>query len=440
VSALKVVRYWEPQVETAPKKVIERLQLKRLKHMIDYVYWKSPFYGRRFREMGLHPSDVNSLDDIRKFPFTTKDDLRRHGYPYGGEFLCVPKEEVVCWHMSSGTTGVPILGGYTRHDYDVWMNLVARCYVTAGVGPGDVVMNLYGYGLFTGGLGLHESAFLVGATVIPWGTGRTQALIKSLIDFKATVMTGTPSYQYYIASLVKEMGIDVERDLHLRVTMPGAEMWTEEMRRRIEEWLGLKAKGGGARDIYGATELCGPGAGQECVYEKGFHFWIDHFLLEIIDPKTGESVEPGEEGEMVFTSLVREATPLVRYRLGDITVLDDEPCECGRVAFPRCRRVRARTDDVIHYKGVKIMPSAIQEIILRHKEILEYQVVIDKSKLPYEFVVKLEVPTTQRSSTLVERVLSEFKNSLFIEPKIEIVEPGSLPRFEGKSKRVIVKE
>lgn len=437
---MKVVRYWEPQVETAPKKVIERLQLKRLKHMIDYVYWKSPFYGRRFREMGLHPSDVNSLDDIRKFPFTTKDDLRRHGYPYGGEFLCVPKEEVVCWHMSSGTTGVPILGGYTRHDYDVWMNLVARCYVTAGVGPGDVVMNLYGYGLFTGGLGLHESAFLVGATVIPWGTGRTQALIKSLIDFKATVMTGTPSYQYYIASLVKEMGIDVERDLHLRVTMPGAEMWTEEMRRRIEEWLGLKAKGGGARDIYGATELCGPGAGQECVYEKGFHFWIDHFLLEIIDPKTGEPVEPGEEGEMVFTSLVREATPLVRYRLGDITVLDDEPCECGRVAFPRCRRVRARTDDVIHYKGVKIMPSAIQEIILRHKEILEYQVVIDKSKLPYEFVVKLEVPTTQRSSTLVERVLSEFKNSLFIEPKIEIVEPGSLPRFEGKSKRVIVKE
>jgi phenylacetate-CoA ligase len=440
VSALKVVRYWEPQVETAPKKVIERLQLKRLKHMIDYVYWKSPFYGRRFREMGLHPSDVNSLDDIRKFPFTTKDDLRRHGYPYGGEFLCVPKEEVVCWHMSSGTTGVPILGGYTRHDYDVWMNLVARCYVTAGVGPGDVVMNLYGYGLFTGGLGLHESAFLVGATVIPWGTGRTQALIKSLIDFKATVMTGTPSYQYYIASLVKEMGIDVERDLHLRVTMPGAEMWTEEMRRRIEEWLGLKAKGGGARDIYGATELCGPGAGQECVYEKGFHFWIDHFLLEIIDPKTGEPVEPGEEGEMVFTSLVREATPLVRYRLGDITVLDDEPCECGRAAFPRCRRVRARTDDVIHYKGVKIMPSAIQEIILRHKEILEYQVVIDKSKLPYEFVVKLEVPTTQRSSTLVERVLSEFKNNLFIEPRIEMVEPGSLPRFEGKSKRVIVKE
>jgi phenylacetate-CoA ligase len=440
VFALKEVRYWEPQVETAPKKVIKKLQLKRLKHMIDHVYWRSPFYGRKFREMGLHPSDVNSLEDIRRFPFTTKDDLRRHGYPHGGEFLCVPKEEVVCWHMSSGTTGVPILGGYTRRDYDTWMNLVARCYVTAGVGPGDVIMNLYGYGLFTGGLGLHESAFLVGATVIPWGTGRTQALIKSLIDFKATVMTGTPSYQYYIASLVKDMGIDVEKDLHLRITMPGAEMWTEEMRKRIEEWLGLKAKGGGARDIYGATELCGPGAGQECVYEEGFHFWIDHFLLEIIDPKTGEPVEPGEEGEMVFTTLVKEATPLVRYRLGDVTVLDDEPCECGRVAFPRCLRVRARTDDVIHYKGVKIMPSAIQEIILRHKEILEYQVVIDKSKLPYEFIVRLEVPTTQRSPALVERILSEFKNNLFIEPKIEVVEPGSLPRFEGKSKRVIVKE
>jgi len=440
VSALKDVRYWEPQVETAPKKVIEKLQLKRLKHMIDYVYWKSPFYGRKFREMGLHPSDVNSLEDIRKFPFTTKDDLRRHGYPHGGEFLCVPRDEVVCWHMSSGTTGVPILGGYTRRDYDTWMNLMARCYVTAGVRPGDVIMNIYSYGLFTGGLGFHESAFLIGATVIPWGTGRTQALIKSLIDFKATVMTGTPSYQYYIASLVKEMSIDVERDLHLRITMPGAEMWTEEMRKRIEEWLGLKAKGGGARDIYGATELCGPGAGQECVYEKGFHFWIDHFLLEIIDPKTGEPVEPGEEGEMVFTSLVKEATPLVRYRLGDITVLDDEPCECGRVAFPRCLRVRARADDVIHYKGVKIMPSTIQEIILRHKEILEYQVVIDKSKLPYDFVVKLEVLSDERSPALVERILNEFKNNLFIEPKIEIVEPGSLPRFEGKSKRVVVKE
>jgi len=437
---LKDVRYWEPQVETAPKKVIHKLQLKRLKHMIDYVYWKSPFYGRKFREMGLHPSDVNSLEDIRKFPFTTKDDLRRRGYPHGGEFLCVPREEVVCWHMSSGTTGVPILSGYTRRDYDTWMNLMARCYVAAGVGPGDVIMNIYSYGLFTGGLGFHESAFLVGATVIPWGTGRTQALIKSLIDFKATVMTGTPSYQYYIASLVKEMGIDVEKDLHLRITMPGAEMWTEEMRKRIEEWLGLKAKGGGARDIYGATELCGPGAGQECIYEKGFHFWIDHFLLEIIDPKTGEPVEPGEEGEMVFTSLVKEATPLVRYRLGDITVLDDEPCECGRVAFPRCLRVRARTDDVIYYKGVKIMPSIIQEIILRHKEVLEYQVVIDKSKLPYEFVVRLEVPRAEQSSALIGRILNEFKNNLFIEPKVEIVEPGSLPRFEGKSKRVVVKE
>ncbi|MDI9620184.1 MAG: phenylacetate--CoA ligase [Candidatus Nezhaarchaeota archaeon] len=434
------IRYWEPHVETADRKTIEKVQLKRLKYMIEYTYRRSPYYGRKFREAGLHPTDVKSLRDIGKFPFTTKDDVRGYGYPAGGDFLCVPREEVVCWHMSSGTTGTPIISGYTRHDYDTWMNLAARSYVTAGVKPGDVVMNLYGYGLFTGGLGLHESAFLVGATVIPWGTGRTQALIKSLVDFKVTVMTGTPSYQYYIASLVKDMNLDVEKELNLRVTMPGAEMWTEKMRQRIEEWLGLKAKGGGSRDIYGASELCGPGAGQECIYEKGFHFWIDHFLLEIVDPKTGEPVEAGEEGEMVFTHLVKEATPLVRYRLGDITVLDEEPCECGRMAFPRCLRVRARVDDVIHYKGIKILPSTIQEIILRHKEIIEYQVVVDKTKLPYEFIIRIEVPKSEESSLLIRRILNEFKNSLFIEPQIEVVEPGTLPRFEGKSRRVVVKE
>jgi phenylacetate-CoA ligase len=427
-------------MERISKEELERVQLGRLRYIVKYAYQRSPFYRRKFDEAGVKPADLRRLADIRKFPFTTKEDVRRFSYPYGGEFLCVPREKLVCWHMTSGTTGKPTVGPYTYRDYELWMNIMARTYIAAGVKPGDIIMNIYGYGLFTGGMGFHQSAHLVGATVIPWSAGRTDALVDTLRDFKATVMTGTPSYQYYISEVVRKRGLDPEEDLSLRVTIPGAEMWTQEMRERIEEGFALKAHGGGARNVYGATELCGPGPGQECMYENGFHFWTDHWYLEVLDPKTHEPVQSGEEGEMVVTTLTKEAMPLVRYRMGDITILDTESCACGRVAYPRCQWVRGRVDDVIHIKGTKVWPSAVQEALLEFPMVREYQIVVDRTTPVHEFIIKIELDSSQTPPGGRERIEGSLRRSLFIEPKVEFLQPGSLPRYEGKSKRVIVKE
>jgi phenylacetate-CoA ligase len=413
--------------------------------MLHYVYKNSPFYKRKFDEKKIKPDDLKSLKDIAKFPFTTKEDLRVNAYPYGGSLLCVPREKIICWHMTSGTTGTPTIGPYTIKDYELWMNVMARSYTTAGAHLGDTVMNIYGYGLFTGGMGFHQSAHLIGASVIPWGVGRTEALIKTLKDYKVTVMTGTPSYQYFIAEKAKEMGLNPEKDLSLRVTIPGAEMWTELMRKRLEEALALKQHGGGARDVYGTTEMIGPGPGQECIYENGFHFWSDHWYLEVLDPKTLEPVEPGEEGEMVFTHLTREGMPLIRYRQGDLTILDDEPCECGRKAFPRCKRIRGRTDDVIHYKGVKVFPSAVQEALFKFPQIKEYQIIVDRTKTLHDMIIKAEITpdllsNEKATSDLKEKVERELANTIFVRPTVEFASPGTLPRYEGKSRRVIIKE
>jgi len=445
MSKLEKIRYWEPSVELMPKSELQTLQLKRFKHMLRYVYKNSPFYKQKFDAQKVKPDDLKSLKDLAKFPLTTKEDLRLNSYPYGGSLLCVPREKIICWHMTSGTTGTPTIGPYTCKDYEVWMNVMARSYTAAGVRPGDIVMNIYGYGLFTGGMGFHQSAHYVGASVIPWSVGRTEALIKTMKDYKATVITGTPSYQYFIAEKVREMGLDPEKDLALRVSIPGAEMWTDVMRKRLDEGLALKKHGGGARDVYGATEITGPGAGQECAYEDGFHFWTDHFYLEIIDPKTLEPVEPGEEGEMVFTHLTREGMPLIRYRQGDLTILDDTPCKCGRQAFPRCKRVRGRTDDVIHYKGVKVFPSAVQEVLFKFPEIKEYQLLVDRTKPLHEMIIKAEIPPhllndEKTTSELKEKVERELVNTIFVRPTVELTGLGTLPRYEGKSKRIIIKE
>ena len=444
-SVKEEIRYWEPHIELTSKKNLKTLQLKRLKRMLRYVYERSAFYRKRFDESNVKPNDLKTLEDIHRFPFTTKEDLRLNAYPYGGSLLCVPREKIICWHMTSGTTGQPTVGTYTSRDYELWMNMMARTYVTAGTMRGDIVANIYGYGIFTGGLGFHQSAQLVGATVIPWSVGRTEALIKTLKDYKVTVMTGTPSYQYYIAERAKEIGIDPEKDLALRVTIPGAEIWGEEMRRRIEAELSLKKHGGGARDIYGTTEMIGPGAGVECPFEQGFHFWADHWYLEILNPETQEPVEPGEEGEIVFTHLTREGLPLIRYRQGDLTILDDEPCECGRVAFPRCKRIRGRVDDVIHFKGVKIFPSAVQEALFKFPEITEYQIVVDKTVMPYRMTVRAEVPSSLlnnegAASAYRAKVTRELANIIFVHPSVELTPTGTLPRYEGKAKRVLVKE
>ena len=430
-------RYWERGVERISRQGLKELQKRRLKSVLNYVYRQSPYYKRVFKAEKVHPSDFVELSDIGKFPFTTKDDLRQYSYPYGGDFLCVPVGKLIGWHMTSGTTGRPTVGPYTLKDHNTWMSVMARTLVTAGVRPGDILLNIYGYGLFTGGLGFHQSCHLVGAAVVPWSVGRTEPMVQAIRDFRPTVMTGTPSYQLYVLETMRKNGIDpVESSI--RVAIPGAEVWTEEMRQRIEKGYGLKAKGGGARNVYGATELLGPGSGQECEQENGFHFWTDQFFLEVLDPNTNEAVEPGEEGEMVVTTMTKEAMPLIRYRMRDLTVLDDGDCPCGRNAFPRCMWITGRVDDVIHYRGTKIWPGAIQQTMFRFPGVNDYLVEVDRSGNK-GFRITVEVATAHDTPELREKIEKEMGRTLiFISPKVSFVKEGTLPRYEGKSKRILI--
>ena len=409
-------RYYDKNAERISREGLSRLQKRRLGFILKYVYAKSPFYRRVFRASKVDPTDFRDLADIRRFPFTTKDDLRQYSYPYGGDFLCLPRRKLIGWHMTSGTTGRPTVGPYTLRDHQTWMNVMARTLVTAGVRPGDVLLNIYGYGLFTGGLGFHQSCRLVGAAVLPWSVGRTEPMVQAIQDFKPTVMTGTPSYQLYVLETLRKNGID-PTETSIRLTIPGAEVWNEEMRQRIEKGYGLKAKGGGARNVYGATELLGPGSGQECEEENGFHFWTDHFFLEVLDPETNEPVGPGEQGEMVVTTLTKEAMPLIRYRMRDLTILDDGDCACGRSAFPRCMWITGRVDDVIHYRGTKIWPGAIQQTMFKFPEVNDYLVEVDRSG-DKGFRISVEVSSASDSPDLRARVVKELGRTLiFISPR-----------------------
>jgi phenylacetate-CoA ligase len=317
------------------------------------------------------------------------------------------------------------------------MDVMARTLVTAGVRRGDILLNIYGYGLFTGGLGFHQGCRRVGAAVIPWSVGRTEAMMQIIRDFKPTVMSGTPSYLLYVLETMRKNGIDPIGS-SIRIAIPGAEVWTEQMRQRIERGFGLKKKGGGARNVYGATELLGPGSGQECEYENGFHFWTDHFYLEVLDPETNEPAGPGEQGEMVVTTLTKEAMPLIRYRLRDLTILDEGDCPCGRNAFPRCMWVTGRLDDVIHFRGVKIWPNAIQEAMFKFPEVNDYLVEVDRTG-PKGFRISVEVGSMSDTPELREKITNEVRRTLiFMAPKVEFVKEGTLPRYEGKSKRVVV--
>ncbi len=412
-------------------------QKQQLESVLEYVYEKSPFYRRQFDEARVSPRDFGDLKDIWKFPFTTKDDLRRYSYPYGGDFLCVPMRSLIGWHMTSGTTGRPTVGPYTMKDHQTWMEVMARTLVTAGVRSGDILLNIYGYGLFTGGLGFHQSCRMVGASVLPWGVGRTEAMVQAIQDFKPTAMTGTPSYQLYILETLRKNGVDPTKT-SLRVTIPGAEVWNQQMRERIESGYGLKAKGGGARNVYGATELLGPGGGQECDQENGFHFWTDHFFLEVLNPETNKPAKPGEQGEMVVTTMTKEAMPLIRYRMRDLTVLDVGDCGCGRSAFPRCMWITGRSDDVIFYRGAKIWPSAIQQAIFKFLEVNDYLVEVDRSG-PKGFRITIELASRADTTELRDRIEKEISKTLiFVSPEVSFVKEGALPRYEGKSKRVIV--
>ncbi|MFQ6090552.1 MAG: phenylacetate--CoA ligase family protein, partial [Candidatus Bipolaricaulia bacterium] len=333
--------YYNREAETIPPHRLRELQFKRLKSTIERVYHGNGYYRKKFDEKGVKPDDIRHLEGITKLPFTTKEDLF-NTYPTG--LMISSNEELVRYHMSSGTTGKPKVIPYTKNDIKIWTELMARSLAAIGITRGDVVQNGYGYGLFTGGLGIHQGAEALGATVIPIGGGGTERHLEIMRDMGSTAITCTPSYAIYLGEALHEKGID-PLSLPLKIGHHGAEPWTEEMRAQIEELWGFKEKGGGAYDIYGLSEMGGPGVASECQLKQGSHIWADHFIPEIVDPKTGEPLEPGEWGELVLTSITREAMPLIRYRVGDLTALIPEPCECGRT-HPRMEHITGRTDDM----------------------------------------------------------------------------------------------
>ncbi len=428
---------WNDEFETLPREALEALQLKRLKAVVERVYATVPFYKRKFDEAGVKPDDIKSLEDLKRLPFTTKDDLREN-YPFG--MFAVPLKQVVRVHASSGTTGKPTVVGYTKRDIDTWSELMARSLSAAGVTKEDIIQNAYGYGLFTGGLGVHYGAERIGATVIPISGGNSKRQIMIMKDFGATALTCTPSYALHLAEVAQEMGVD-PRSTNLKVGIFGAEPWTEEMRREIEETWNIKAI-----DIYGLSEIIGPGVSIECEEaQNGLHIFEDHFIAEIIDPETGENLPYGEYGELVITTLTKEAFPVIRYRTRDITRLIKEPCICGRTTV-RMDRVRGRTDDMLIIRGVNVFPSQIEEVIMSTKGVLpHYMIIVDREGTLDTLEVQVEVDEKlfsdeiRKLQQVARRLEQNIKETLGISVKVKLVEPKTLQRFEGKAKRVIDK-
>jgi len=420
--------------ESLPRKELEELQLAKLKAVCRRVYDRVPFYKKKFDELGIKPGHIKSLGEIRNLPFTVKDDLRDN-YPYG--MFATPMNEVVRVHASSGTTGKPTVVGYTRKDIDTWSDLIARCLASAGAHKGDIIHNAYGYGLFTGGLGFHYGAEKLGATVIPVSGGNTQRQILIMKDFGSTVLTCTPSYALYLADVAQEQGVDIKK-LKLRVGIHGAEPWSERMRDEIEKRVGIDAL-----DIYGLSEVIGPGVSCECIETKhGLHVYEDHFLVEVIDPETGATVAPGEQGELVFTTLSKEAFPLIRYRTKDLSRLDTEPCKCGRTCH-RMSRITGRTDDMLIIRGVNVFPSQIEHVLL-NIEGLEphYMIIVDRKGALDELEVQVEVSDKifsdqmKKLDQLRDKLEYDLKDFLGVNAKVTLVEPKTIQRSEGKAKRV----
>ncbi len=421
---------WD-QAETLPRHEIEQLQLARLRACIERAVQGTAFYRGR-----LAAGSVNTLDDLARLPFTTKQDLRDH-YPFG--LFAVPMHEVVRVHASSGTTGTMTVVGYTRGDLDLWAELVARALAAAGVTAADIIHNAYGYGLFTGGLGFHDGATRLGAAVIPVAGGNTRRQVQLLRDFGSTVLCSTPSYALRIAEVAAEERIDL-RARSLRIGLFGAEPWSEQMRQEIEARLGLRAF-----DHYGLSEITGPGVAGECVQQQGLHLNEDHFIPEIIDPASGERLPDGTVGELVLSSVTKEALPLLRYRTGDLTYLLREPCACGRTTT-RMGRVLGRTDDMIIVRGVNVFPSQIEAVLLQDAEVAPYyQIIIDRDRYSMdvlELLVEAQaelLATPERRSQLEHRLKDGIRSTLGITCDIQLVAPGQIPRSEGKAVRVVDK-
>lgn len=426
---------WNDEFETLPREAIEALQLKRLQQTLARVQATVPFYKESFAGAGVNAAQVKTLDDLRRLPFTLKQHMRDN-YPYG--LFAVPLEQIVRIHASSGTTGKPTVVGYTRRDIEIWTELMARSFVAAGAHKGDVLHNAYGYGLFTGGLGAHYGAEKIGASVIPMSGGNTKKQIMIMQDFGSTVLTCTPSYCLFLAEAAREEGLDI-RNFKLRVGIHGAEPWSEEMRQEIEEKLGIKAI-----DIYGLSEILGPGVGIECIEaQNGLHIWEDHFIPEIINPDTGESVPHGEHGELVITTITKEGIPLIRYRTRDITRLISEPCICGRTHM-RLERMSGRSDDMLIIRGVNVFPSQIESVLFNIEGVEpHYQLIVDRDGNLDTLEVQVEVNEQTFSDEIKElqglsaRIRKDIKDLLGVTCIVRLVEPKSIARSEGKAIRVI---
>ena len=426
---------YSDEMETMPREALEALQLKRLQNMVERVYNLVPFYKKQLNEQNIKPEDIKTLDDLKRLPFTSKQDLRDN-YPFG--MFTLPMEQIVRVHASSGTTGKPTVVGYSRRDIEVWSELMARSFAAAGVGRGDIIQNAYGYGLFTGGLGAHYGGEKLGATVIPISGGNTKKQIMIMNDFKSTVLTATPSYTLYLSEAIKDMNLD-KTDLHLKVGILGAEPWSEEMRKAIEDKLDIDAI-----DIYGLSEIMGPGVAIECKEAKhGLHIWEDAFIPEIIDPETGDVLEDGEEGELVITTIAKDAMPLIRYRTRDITRIIKDPCVCGRT-HRRIERIKGRSDDMLIIRGVNIFPSQIESLLMETEGVEpHYQIIVDRVDNLDTLEVRVEVSEKvfsdeiKQLQNLQRSIEKDVKDLYGINVKVSLAEPKSLERFEGKAKRVI---
>lgn len=428
-------RYYSPEIETAPREKIVALQNERLAATVRRVYENVPFYRNKMDQAGVTPDDIRTIDDLHKLPFSYKQDLR-DTYPYG--LFAVPLKDVVRLHASSGTTGKQIVVGYTRNDLDVWDECVARALTAAGCTDEDIVHVSYGYGLFTGGLGADGGAKRIGATTIPVSSGNTQRQVTILKDFGSTILCCTPSYALHIAEVLYASGYTKD-DIKLKAGVFGAEPWTNEMRRKIEEMLGLTAY-----DIYGLTEIIGPGVAFECKEQTGMHVNEDHFIVEVIDPDTGEVLPEGTQGELVFTCITKEAFPILRYRTRDIGVITRGKCSCGRTLV-KMTKPRGRTDDMLIIRGVNVFPSQIETVLLEKGYTANYQIVVDRANNFDSIEVQVEISNEIFSDTvrgLAERakdLAAALKTLLGVTAKVTLLEPNSIPRSEGKAVRVIDK-
>ncbi|TDX52087.1 phenylacetate--CoA ligase family protein [Orenia marismortui] len=427
---------WNEKFECMSRAEMRKWQGKKLIETVERVYHNVPFYRKKMQNLNLMPNDINGISDLNKLPFTTKQDLRDN-YPYG--LFTVPLSEIVRVHASSGTTGKPTVVGYTRRDLSTWSEVVARTLYSAEVKKNDFIQVAYGYGLFTGGLGLHYGSEKVGATVIPISGGNTKKQIQIMQDFGSTVIACTPSYSLYLSEAIEEMGLS-PKELNLKIAILGAEPWTEKMREEIEERLSLRTV-----DIYGLSEVIGPGVACECEYQTGLHINEDHFIPEIIDPATLKTLPAGEKGELVFTTVTKEGLPLLRYRTRDLTELNYKKCECGRTLV-RMNKCTGRSDDMLIIRGVNVFPSQIESVLLEMSETTpHYQLIIDRINNLDVLEILVEVQDQffsdeiRKLEILTKKIEHNLYSTLNINAKVKLVEPKTIKRSEGKAKRVIDK-